>query len=154
MGTPNVSCKGAHVLTAFLIEKGQHHGKIEFSPICTFSCFMLHQGVNRRHGTCLHSNSMKKNEFLLIPVSFEILGNSHHISTQTLTPYIWQLSCLGTPHRYPKLLSSIESGSLMYTKPICTVVTPRSGHCAIAYHHHLFPFSDAPIERMCAHTSA
>jgi hypothetical protein len=75
----------------------------------------------------------------------ESADNSHLISTKTLIMrYCLQLSWV---------LPSIESGSLMYTKPICKVVTPQSRHCTIAYHHHLFFFSDAPIKRTCAHTS-
>jgi hypothetical protein len=43
--------------------------------------------------SCDHSrfkirDSPEKNEFLFNPVSSEILGNSHHNSTQTLTPHI------------------------------------------------------------------
>ena len=50
----------------FSLKKAKIIAKIEFLPICTFSCFMLHQGFNRRHVICLHSIPWKKTSFCSI----------------------------------------------------------------------------------------
>jgi hypothetical protein len=129
--TPRIPCKVAHVLTAFLTEKGRNHGKFDILPFCTFSCFMLHQGFNRRHVMCLHSIPWKKRVSVQSCLFWDFGKFSPYFHPDPNATYLTVelLGEMGTPHRYPKLLSSIESGFLMYMKTICTVVTPHTGHC-------------------------
>jgi hypothetical protein len=129
--TPRIPCKVAHVLTAFLTEKGRNHGKFDILPFRTFSCFICIK-VSIDVTSCVYTISPEKKRVSVQSCLFWDFGKfspDFHPDPNATYLTVELLGEMGTPHRYPTLLSSIESGFLMFTKTICTVVTPQSGHC-------------------------